>query len=100
MNIKCHGTPVYLALNTAVLPGSRDFGMALFVLLEKEADVLAKDDQLGNILLQQPSWDLAEALEMVSQLSTGYEIDCKDRAGMRPLHRAAQRDKPRLQVSS
>ena len=98
VNIKCHGTPVlHLALNTAVLPGSRDFGMALFrLLLEKEADVLAKDDQLGNILHVAAELGLAEALEMVSQLSTGYEIDCKDRAGMRPLHRAAQRDKAEI----
>ena len=42
---------------------------------------------LDNILHVAAELGLAEALEMVSQLSTGYEIDCKDRAGMRPLHR-------------
>jgi acetoin utilization deacetylase AcuC-like enzyme/ankyrin repeat protein len=94
VNIKCHGTPLlHIALCTAVLPGSREFGLGLFrLLLEKEADVLAKDDTLGNIMHTVAELGLVEALEMLTQLSTGYEIDCKDRAGQRPLHRAAHRD--------
>ena len=94
VNIKCHGTPIlHLALSISVLPGGQEFGMELFrLLLEKEADVLAKDDQLGNVLHLAAELGLVEALEMLSQLSTGYEVDCKDRAGMRPLHRAAHRD--------
>lgn len=98
INIKCHGTPVlHLALSTAVLPGSREFGLELFrFLLEKEADITAKDDQLGNITHVIAELGLMEALDMLVQMANGYEIDCKDRAGMRPLHRAAQRDNGEL----
>lgn len=94
VNTKCHGTPsLHLALTSAVLPGNTEFGIkAVTLLLENGADLTAKDDQLGNILHVASELGLEDVLRLLMTKFPGYEVDCKDRAGMRPIHRATQKD--------
>ena len=108
-NLKCHGTPsLHLALASAILPENKEMGLAFFKLfLDNDADTLAKDDQLAGILHLAAEYSMDDILEMLlapaseedktaenfdREFAYDVEINAKDRAGLRPLHRAAMRD--------
>jgi acetoin utilization deacetylase AcuC-like enzyme/ankyrin repeat protein len=96
INLKCHGSPcLHLALSTAMLPnGGYNFGIDLFnLLLDNNVDCTAKDDQLAGILHLAAEYNLSNILtKLLNNDTIDIEIDGKDRGGLRPIHRAAQRD--------
>ena len=95
LDLKCHGTPIlHLVLNTAVLPEGREFGLELFRLLvaQEKIDLSARDDQLATAVHVASEYNLVDCLKVLLSVSEAFDVDAKDRTGMRPLHRAASRD--------
>jgi acetoin utilization deacetylase AcuC-like enzyme/ankyrin repeat protein len=103
VDLKCHGTPaLHLVLNTAALPGGREFADAIFpLLLEQERiDLSARDDAFGTALHVACEYNLVDYIKLLLAAASGssegqgggVDVDAKDRTGLRPLHRAASRD--------
>lgn len=96
INIKCHGTPVlHLILTLAILPDSFQIAMEMFEIISShtDIDIFAKDDQGANVFHIAAEFNLEAALLKLFTLDEENSlIESKDRAGMRPLHRAATRN--------
>lgn len=95
VNTKCHGTPAtHLLLNMVALPHTEDFALkSLKLLLAADGvDVNAKDDQMMTLLHLAAVYNSTNALHLLLEYGAAASLETKDRAGMRPLHRAASRN--------